>query len=212
MVQELLLRAALNGQNAPQAPMANISQGQKPLSNNMRNEQSALLNTLLKSLYINNARNQGNSNINNVNNFTAQKMPQMQQQVQSIPQEQAFEEFLKQDPDFFKGREMLFDYLSSCGANCDSEELSKIAQLAKTMEEEAIKRFCAKNPRYAQFLQSENQKALSKLENTANIGVEGTFKDTPVFSAQDISKMSSDEFLKNEDAINAQINALLRNG
>lgn len=209
MVQELLLRALL-GQNPTANPKQQVNNYQHQTNmNNMLGLRESL-ETLLKSLYINNAPNKQNSNIKNVNNsLSAQKPNMVNQPKTSTPQ--VFEQFLSKEPDFFKGREMLFEYLNTSTVDFDVEELLKIAQLTKAIEEEAIKRFCAKNPKYAQFLTNENSKFLNKLESSNSAGVEGTLKSTPFFSAQDIDKMSNDEFLRHKDEIDAQILNLIKN-
>lgn len=209
MVQELLLRALL-GQNPTANPKQQVNNYQHQTNmNNMLGLRESL-ETLLKSLYINNAPNKQNSNIKNVNNSLSTQKPNMANQPKtSTPQ--VFEQFLSKEPDFFKGREMLFEYLNTSTVDFDVEELLKIAQLTKAIEEEAIKRFCAKNPKYAQFLTNENSKFLNKLESSNSAGVEGTLKSTPFFSAQDIDKMSNDEFLRHKDEIDAQILNLIKN-
>ena len=209
MVQELLLRALL-GQSPTANPKQQVNNYQHQTNmNNMLGLRESL-ETLLKSLYINNAPNKQNSNIKNVNNSLSAQKPNMANQPKtSTPQ--VFEQFLSKEPDFFKGREMLFEYLNTSTVDFDVEELLKIAQLTKAIEEEAIKRFCAKNPKYAQFLTNENSKFLNKLESSNSAGVEGTLKSTPFFSAQDIDKMSNDEFLRHKDEIDAQILNLIKN-
>ena len=209
MVQELLLRALL-GQNPTANPKQQVNNYQHQTNmNNMLGLRESL-ETLLKSLYINNAPNKQNSNIKNVNNSLSAQKPNMANQPKtSTPQ--VFEQFSSKEPDFFKGREMLFEYLNTSTVDFDVEELLKIAQLTKAIEEEAIKRFCAKNPKYAQFLTNENSKFLNKLESSNSAGVEGTLKSTPFFSAQDIDKMSNDEFLRHKDEIDAQILNLIKN-
>lgn len=209
MVQELLLRALL-GQNPTANPKQQVNNYQHQTNmNNMLGLRESL-ETLLKSLYINNAPNKQNSNIKNVNNSLSAQKPNMANQPKTSTS-QVFEQFLSKEPDFFKGREMLFEYLNTSTVDFDVEELLKIAQLTKAIEEEAIKRFCAKNPKYAQFLTNENSKFLNKLESSNSAGVEGTLKSTPFFSAQDIDKMSNDEFLRHKDEIDAQILNLIKN-
>ena len=159
------------------------------------------LETLLKSLYYNNAQKKGNYNIKNVNNLPNEKV-----QTKTV-----FEEFSTQDPTFFEQRNTLLDYLKNSNVNFDLEELIKIAQLAKQLEQEAIKRFCAKNQKYADFLEQENRNTLNKLEGTANSGFEGSIQNKPYFDAQSVGKMTSEEFLKNQEAIDAQIMDFLRN-
>ena len=143
MVQELLLRALL-GQNPTANPKQQVNNYQHQTNmNNMLGLRESL-ETLLKSLYINNAPNKQNSNIKNVNNSLSAQKPNMANQPKtSTPQ--VFEQFLSKEPDFFKGREMLFEYLNTSTVDFDVEELLKIAQLTKAIEEEAIKRFCAKD-------------------------------------------------------------------
>ena len=209
MVQELLLRA-LMGQNPSINPKRQVNNYRHQTNmNNMLGSRGSL-ETLLKSLYINNAQKSQNSNIKNVNNSlnVNNKVSAPQQKSTTA---QVFEQFLNMEPDFFKGREMLFDYLNSLTVDFDIDELIKIARLTKATEEEAIKRFCAKNPRYAQFLKNENSKFLNRLESSNSTGVEGMAKSTPFFSAQDIDKMSNDEFLKHKDEIDAQILNLIKN-
>ncbi len=209
MVQELLLRA-LMGQNPSINPKRQVNNYRHQTNmNNMLGSRGSL-ETLLKSLYINNAQKSQNSNIKNVNNSlnVNNKVSAPQQKSTTA---QVFEQFLNMEPDFFKGREMLFDYLNSLTVDFDIDELIKIARLTKATEEEAIKRFCAKNPKYAQFLTNENSKFLNRLESSNSTGVEGMTKSTPFFSAQDIDKMSNDEFLKHKDEIDAQILNLIKN-
>lgn len=209
MVQELLLRA-LMGQNPSINPKRQVNNYRHQTNmNNMLGSRGSL-ETLLKSLYINNAQKSQNSNIKNVNNSlnVNNKVSAPQQKSTTA---QVFEQFLNMEPDFFKGREMLFDYLNSLTVDFDIDELIKIARLTKATEEEAIKRFCAKNPKYAQFLTNENSKFLNRLESSNSTGVEGMAKSTPFFSAQDIDKMSNDEFLKHKDEIDAQILNLIKN-
>ena len=213
MVQELLLKALLAKQplNAT-VPQANNNQRQNTAFNNMQSGQRESLETLLKSLYLNNAPKQTASNTNNTNvNMPQTNMPNKGINTLQKQKPAVFDEFLSQNPDFFSGREVLFEYLNSLDTGFDTEELVKIAQIVKKMEEDAIKRFCAKNPEYARFLQQENSKFLNKLENNSNNGIDGNFKNRTYFSEQDINSMSNDEFLKHENEINAQIMEMIRN-
>lgn len=213
MVQELLLKALLAKQplNAT-VPQANNNQRQNTSFNNMQSGQRESLETLLKSLYLNNAPKQTASNTNNTNvNMPQTNMPNKGINTLQKQKPAVFDEFLSQNPDFFSGREVLFEYLNSLDTGFDTEELVKIAQIVKKMEEDAIKRFCAKNPEYARFLQQENSKFLNKLENNSNNGIDGNFKNRTYFSEQDINSMSNDEFLKHENEINAQIMEMIRN-
>ena len=213
MVQELLLKALLAKQplNAT-VPQANNNQRQNTAFNNMQSGQRESLETLLKSLYLNNAPKQTASNTNNTNvNMPQTNMPNKGINTLQKQKPAVFDEFLSQNPDFFSGREVLFEYLNSLDTGFDTDELVKIAQIVKKMEEDAIKRFCAKNPEYARFLQQENSKFLNKLENNSNNGIDGNFKNRTYFSEQDINSMSNDEFLKHENEINAQIMEMIRN-
>ena len=213
MVQELLLKALL-GQTQNAAPITANSQRQTT-SNSMLDKRE-ILQSLLKSLYLNNAQKGQNSNVNNVkksidNKQVENKQKQEQTANKPVKTSQVFEEFIGKNPDFFGGREILFEYLNSGNIDFDIEELDKIAQITKKIEEEAIKRFCAKNPKYAQFLTNENSKLLNKLEKSAQEGLDGNLKSSSFFSAQDIDKMSTDEFLKHKDEIDAQILNLIKN-
>ena len=207
MVQELLLRALLAKQPATAAPSTNTNQRQNA-SFSTQNNSREVLTALLKSLYLNNAPKQTASNTNNTNINTTPQTPAKAQIQADKPV--VFEEFMKQNPDFFNGREVLFEYLNSLGTNFDKEELDKIAQIVKRMEEDTIKRFCAQNPKYANFLQQENSKFLNKLENNGKSEIDGSLKSRRYYSASDIDSMTTDEFLKHEDEINAQIMDLIR--
>ena len=210
MVQELLLKALL-GQNPNNASAQTSNQRQNTL-NNMPDKRE-ILQSLLKSLYLNNTQKPQAYNVNNVNKLNSDKAPEMRTVQEKTPNNTAgvFEKFIGQNPDFFGGREILFEYLNSGNVNFDVEELNKIAQITKKLEEEAIKRFCAKNPKYAQFLTNENSKFLNKLENNTQSALEGTMKNSPFYSEQDINQMSTDEFLKHKDEIDAQILNLIKN-
>ena len=213
MVQELLLKALLS--QSPTTPQAPRSNQRNNTSDSMLGKRE-ILQSLLKSLYLNNTQKAAASNTNNTNNLQNLKMVQTTQpqapKVNETPQmQQVFEEFMGKNPDFFGGREILFDYLNASNVNFDLEELNKIAQITKAIEEEAIKRFCAKNPKYAQFLTNENSKILNKLENSTQGGLDGNLKSQPFYNAQDVSKMSTDEFLKHKDEIDAQILNLIKN-
>ncbi len=213
MVQELLLKALL-GQTQNAAPITANSQRQTT-SNSMLDKRE-ILQSLLKSLYLNNAQKGQNSNVNNVKKSIDNKQVEIKQKQEQtankpVKTSQVFEEFIGKNPDFFGEREILFEYLNSGNIDFDIEELDKIAQITKKIEEEAIKRFCAKNPKYAQFLTNENSKLLNKLEKSAQEGLDGNLKSSSFFSAQDIDKMSTDEFLKHKDEIDAQILNLIKN-
>ena len=210
MVQELLLKALL-GQNPNNASAQTSNQRQNTL-NNMPDKRE-ILQSLLKSLYLNNTQKPQAYNVNNVNKLNSDKAPEMRTAQEKTSNNTAgvFEKFIGQNPDFFGGREILFEYLNSGNVNFDVEELNKIAQITKKLEEEAIKRFCAKNPKYAQFLTNENSKFLNKLENNTQSALEGTMKNSPFYSEQDINQMSTDEFLKHKDEIDAQILNLIKN-
>ena len=210
MVQELLMKALL-GQR-PNTLSAQASPYQRQTTSNSMPGLRESLEALLKSLYLNNAQNLAASNIKNVNNLNQIKPALNNGQIQKEnSMSQVFEKFMSENPDFFKEREILFEYLNSINTDFDADELAKIAKLTKAVEEAAIKRFCAKNPKYSQFLMNENSKFLNKLENSADQGVEGTLKSTPFYSASDIDKMSNEEFLKHKDEIDAQILNLIKN-
>ncbi len=213
MVQELLLKAILEQNPNTTSATAN---NQHQMTSNSMHDKSEILKSLLKSLYLNNAQNAQISNVNNVknsNNFKTKNNGQTQINKSSCSKQtpEAFQEFINKNPDFFGNREILFEYLNSGDINFDIEELEKIAQITKKIEEDAIKRFCAKNPKYAQFLTNENSKLLNKLENTSQSGLEGNLKNTRFYSAKDINNMSTDEFLKHKDEIDTQILNLIKN-
>ena len=193
MVQEPILKALLDGKQKTQQHLA--QQSQDSMQNGVR-----LLYALLKSLYNNNSTKNNSSNIQNVN-FSNKQEKQTAK---------GFEEYFNENSDFFNDRKNLLDYLKNPNLNLNSEELSKIKNLIETLENEAIKRFCLKNPKYAKILDEENTKILDKLKNIGQTGQDGTNKIQPTFSAEQIEKMSTDEFLENEKDIYAQISNLIK--
>ncbi len=180
------------------------------LSNAMNNKQQAGLNTAAPVKEPSTNTNNINSLKTHANNMTEAIVNPASVIDAKSPTASVFEEFSLSEPEFFTTRIQLFDYLSQNASNFDLSELKKIAELTKTLEDEAIKRFCKTNPKYAQFLQEENSKVTKRLQS-ANSALEGQSKQVTNFSEADILKMSNSDFLKNESAINAQIQEMIKN-
>lgn len=208
MVQELLKIALLNNPKAA-TDAARNSTLNAPVQSE-RNKQISkkdIALALIKSLYSNNAQNQNSSNIKKTNDTKVQTIAENAPNSSNLAE--VFELFAKENPNYFKERPTLQNYLTQNIQTMDIEDLKKITQIANELEEAAIKRFCAQNPNYEEFLAKENEKTLNKLQSLNGSELEGNLKTKKTFSEEEIKKMTSDEFLKHKDEIDAQINELL---
>jgi len=207
MVQELLIKALINQYN--NARPAEASANGAHVRGNTPNTQSELVKALLKSLYLNNSPKQNISNIKKTNtpikNIVAQtQVPQGQKVANAI------EKFIQKEPNFFKERGMLQEYLENEINDIEDAQLEAIVNITKELEKTAIKRFCEKNPKYAEFLKEENKKTLNKLDDAYNREIGGELKTRQTFTQGDIEKMSDEDFLKHKNDIDAQLSELLK--
>lgn len=117
----------------------------------------------------------------------------------------AFEEFEKEKPDFFsaEGRSDLLKYLKSDNINFDKDELSKIVKIVEQVEKSAIDRYL-KKAAHDESLAKFNSEAKQRLKANAQKTQSGG-NQALSFTREQIGKMTTDEFLKNEKAIMDQL-------
>lgn len=130
--------------------------------------------------------------------------PAQHQPAQAISQ--VITEFEKANPDSFASdaRKMLKDYITSGFETISAEELSKIMTLVKTLEDNAINAYEESKLREKTMTET-NEEAKKRLASTALTAAKGSGATGKVFTREEIGKMSTDEFRKNESEIMAQL-------
>lgn len=134
--------------------------------------------------------------------------PELLQQApksQAVSNANVFEEFSKENPDFFvpEGRKEVLDYLKSGDVILGKDELNKISTMIRSVEKTAIDRYL-KKVAYEKNLRNANENA--KLRLTANAqktSFSGSYPKS--FTREQIGKMSSAEFTKYESLIMEQL-------
>lgn len=115
------------------------------------------------------------------------------------------------DSDFLKARECLLDYLKNLDVELSYEDLAKIESVVLELEKLAVQKNQEDNGQNAlDMLNKSNEIAKERLM-TGAMGSKG-IKTLPqkTFTRDEIAKMSTAEFIKNEPAINYQLqNGLL---
>lgn len=111
--------------------------------------------------------------------------------------------FNKENPDFFanNSRTELYNYLKNL--DVDKDEIFKIAEIAKVLENSAIEEYLKKSE-YDKNLNDENLAAKSKLMSYAQNASSDKSSFSKPFTRDQIGKMSGDEFVKNEKLIMEQ--------
>ena len=115
------------------------------------------------------------------------------------------EDFLRENPDFFKqnGRNQVLDYLKNSNAIVDKDEILRISQLIEALEQSAVNGYL-QNQAHAKSLNDENEAAKKKLRaNAQNSNTADA--NARVFTREQIGKMNGAEFAKNERAIMEQL-------
>ncbi len=117
----------------------------------------------------------------------------------------AFKEFEKENPDFFNcdGRSEILNYLKSDEIQFDKDELSKISKIVEQVEKSAIERYL-KKAAHEENLGKANFEAKQRLRANAQKSKSDEKNNVP-FTREQIGKMSSAEFLKNEQKIMDQL-------
>ncbi len=116
-----------------------------------------------------------------------------------------FEEFAKKNPNFFNigGRSEILNYLKSDNISVDKDELSKISKIVEAVEASAIERYLQKVA-HEQNLEKANLQAKQKLQANAQ-NTKSECKNFSPFTREQIGKMTSAEYLKNEPLIMEQL-------
>lgn len=130
---------------------------------------------------------------------------QKQQAPDSIDKNKVFEEFGKSNPDFFTpdGRKEVLNYLKSNDVTFGTDELDKISEIIRTVEETAINRYL-QNAAHEKTLRESNESAKQRLTaNAQKSSLSGTLLKN--FTREQIGKMSAAEFAKYEPQIMEQL-------
>lgn len=119
--------------------------------------------------------------------------------------------FTSSEAKFFDiaGRNEVINYLKSGNVSVDKDELSRIAKLVETIENSAVERYIQKVA-HEQNLEKSNLQAKQKLKANAQ-NTKSECKNLAPFTREQIGKMTSAEFLKNEALIMSQLkNGLIK--
>lgn len=113
--------------------------------------------------------------------------------------------FTSSEAKFFDiaGRNEVINYLKSGNVSVDKDELSRIAKLVETIENSAVERYIQKVA-HEQNLEKSNLQAKQKLQANAQ-NTKSKCKNLAPFTREQIGKMTSAEFLKNEALIMSQL-------
>lgn len=125
------------------------------------------------------------------------------QQPQTQNQMSPLETFTEQNPEFFnvRGRNVVLDYIKNY--NLDKDEISQVAKIVEQLENSAINSYLKKSA-HEKSLNDENSAAKSKLNAYAQNST-GNSNMNRIFTREDIGKMTSEEFTKNEKLIMDQV-------
>ena len=135
----------------------------------------------------------------------ALSLAQTQNQPQNnIKEPNPLDLFNEENPDFFANdrRLPLLEYLK--GLDVDKDEIFKIAQIAKMLEDSAIDGYLKKSE-HDKNLNDENLSAKSRLTSYAQNASSDKSGIVKPFTREEIGKMSGDEFVKNEKLIMEQV-------
>lgn len=122
-----------------------------------------------------------------------------------VNKDEAFEEFSKSNPDFFtsKGRKEVLNYLKSDDVIIGKDELNKISEIIRVVEQAAIDRYL-QNAAHEKTLRDSNEAAKQRLiANAQKSSLSGNLSRT--FTREQIGKMNSAEFTKYESQIMEQL-------
>lgn len=124
-------------------------------------------------------------------------------QAQTQNQMSPLETFTEQNPEFFNvgGRNAVLDYIKNY--NLDKDEISQVAKIVEQLENSAVNSYLKKSA-HEKSLNDENSAAKSKLNAYAQNST-GNSNMNRIFTREDIGKMTSEEFTKNEKLIMDQV-------
>lgn len=133
------------------------------------------------------------------------KVQSENQDEKQFDKKQAIIEFEKEKPDFFnqEGRLDVLNYIKSGILEFDKQELVHISNLVERIEQAAIERYI-KQAEYEAKLKQTNDEAKSRLSANAQ-NAKDTSNKQIAFTREQIGKMSSSEFNKNEKLIMEQL-------
>lgn len=122
-----------------------------------------------------------------------------------ISDKESSDGFTSSEAKFFDiaGRNEVINYLKSGNVSVDKDELSRIAKLVETIENSAVERYIQKVA-HEQNLEKSNLQAKQKLQANAQ-NTKSECKNLAPFTREQIGKMTSAEFLKNEALIMSQL-------
>lgn len=122
-----------------------------------------------------------------------------------ISDKESSNRFTSSEAKFFDiaGRNEVINYLKSGNVSVDKDELSRIAKLVETIENSAVERYIQKVA-HEQNLEKSNLQAKQKLQANAQ-NTKSECKNLAPFTREQIGKMTSAEFLKNEALIMSQL-------
>lgn len=122
-----------------------------------------------------------------------------------ISDKESSNDFTSSEAKFFDiaGRNEVINYLKSGNVSVDKDELSRIAKLVETIENSAVERYIQKVA-HEQNLEKSNLQAKQKLQANAQ-NTKSECKNLAPFTREQIGKMTSAEFLKNEALIMNQL-------
>lgn len=125
------------------------------------------------------------------------------QQPQTQNQMSPLETFTEQNPEFFNvgGRNAVLDYIKNY--NLDKDEILQVAKIVEQLENSAVTSYLKKSA-HEKSLNDENSAAKSKLNAYAQNST-GNSNMNRIFTREDIGKMTSEEFTKNEKLIMDQV-------
>jgi len=117
----------------------------------------------------------------------------------------AFDEFNKEKPDFFNsdGRSDVLNYLKNAKVNMDKDEINIISEMVEKIEKCAIERY-VQQQNHERTLNNENEAAKERLLANAQDSNFSANKNK-VFTREQIGRMSSAEFARNESLIMDQL-------
>lgn len=121
-----------------------------------------------------------------------------------IPDMVDFENLNECDFKFFEDRKNLKKYLKDSGIKLDRGEFEKIYTLVNELENQAVQRF-QQICREGEILKQQNELAKQKLNTASSRAIHSGLDVVKKFTPQEIGKMSTAEFLKNEALINRQL-------
>ena len=133
---------------------------------------------------------------------------QMQTTPQTVPTGgiiPGIEAFLRENPDFFSqnGRKQVLEYLKRSNTIADKDEIMQIAQIVEALEQSAIDGYLQKQA-HEKSINDENKAAKEKLRANAQ-NSNAADANARVFTREQIGRMSSAEFARNEKAIMEQL-------